>query len=83
MSGFEAAIPVFQGIGAVAGAVSGISSIFKGSPAAPVLAKPEPMPTPDEDAMKRARQRSIAAQLARSGRQSTILTDQSSDFLGA
>lgn len=49
-------------------------------------AEPVPaVPTPDDDASKRARQRSISAQLRRRGRASTILTNQDSgsDALGA
>lgn len=42
-----------------------------------------PMPIPDDEAARRARRRSIVAQRARRGRQSTILTDTSSDALGA
>lgn len=41
-------------------------------------------PLPDEEAMKKARRRSITAQMARRGRASTILTNQDSggDALG-
>jgi hypothetical protein len=41
---------------------------------------PPVVPMPDEEDIKRAKRRSAAAQLQRSGRQSTILTD--SDRLG-
>lgn len=44
------------------------------APAAPVLKPVTPMPLPDEDAIKRAKRRSIAGQMQRSGRQSTLLT---------
>lgn len=40
------------------------------------------MPIADDEAVKRARKRSIAAQLQRGGRSSTILTD-STDKLGS
>lgn len=49
-------------------------------------AQPAPtMPVADDEASKRARQRSISAQLRRRGRSSTILTnpDAGSDALGA
>lgn len=49
--------------------------------AAPIITAPavEPerkMPMPDDEAVKKARRRSIAAQRARTGRASTIFTDQ-------
>ena len=46
----------------------------------PPLEKPTPLP--DEEALKKARRRSISAQLGRRGRQSTILTDTGGDALG-
>lgn len=51
---------------------------------AALQAGPEPaLPTADDEATKRARRRSIAAQLRRRGRASTILTDSgASDALG-
>lgn len=45
--------------------------------------EPEPtMPTPDDEAVRRARRRSIARQLGARGRQSTILTGGAGDTLG-
>lgn len=55
------------------------SSLFGGgdkpqAPPAPVLEPPTPMPMPDDEAVAAAKRRSIAAQMQRSGRQSTLLT---------
>lgn len=54
-----------------------------GSKAAPA-ASPGPivMPLPDNEAVMRAKRRSIAGQLQRGGRSSTILTDQPGSKLG-
>ena len=48
------------------------------SPPAPLPPPPPPpvMPVPDDEAAKRARRRQIATAQNRSGRQSTLLTDQ-------
>jgi hypothetical protein len=40
----------------------------------PIIPPPE-MPTPNGEAAKKAKRRSLAAQLGRQGRQSTILSD--------
>lgn len=55
----------------LAGALLGGKKKPKAEPAA---ASPTVMPTPDEEAIRMARRRSITSQLARRGRQSTILT---------
>lgn len=47
----------------------------------PVFEPPPVMPTADDDAVKRAKKKSIAAQVARRGRASTILT-QNDDAVG-
>lgn len=54
------------------------------APATPEVTKPTVMPTPDSTEVAAAKRRSIADMLARQGRASTILTDQSSktDALG-
>lgn len=55
------------------------------TPEAPKVTAPAPMPTPlpDDQAVASAKRRSIAAQVKRRGRASTILTDLSSnDTLG-
>lgn len=56
----------------------------KDAPQTPQLSKPETMPTPDDDAARNAKKRSLAAQAQRRGRQSTILSDPLSggDLLG-
>lgn len=41
----------------------------------PPILPPPPMPTPDGDEARKARRRSLQAQYARQGRQSTILSD--------
>lgn len=75
----EAIIP--QLIGAAASTVMG--SLFSGSsggqatPAPPPPSAPTVMPTADAQAVQTAQRNSIAAQVARRGRASTILTDQS------
>jgi hypothetical protein len=45
---------------------------------APALSTPTIMPVPDDQAVQQAKRRSIAAQMARRGRASTILTDSQS-----
>ena len=47
-------------------------------PAPPAVEKPTEMPTPNDAAVAAARRKSIAGLVARQGRASTILTDQSS-----
>lgn len=80
---------VFSAIaGAVLGAV--IKSVFSPEKpqqqvAAPTVTPPTPMPTPGDDAANAQKRQSLMDQMARQGRASTILTDQSgtSDKLGA
>ena len=66
--------------------MSFISDMFGGAPAQVTAAVPEvapPTPMPDVKGNKDAKRRSIAEQLRRQGRASTILTDQTqSDALG-
>ncbi len=57
-----------------------MGSLFSGPKAPPPPAAPTLMPTPDSDAMAQARKRKVAADMSRSGRVSTILSD--SDTLG-
>lgn len=48
-----------------------------------IAAAPKPMPVPDDEAMAKARKKSVAAVMGRSGRASTILSDNGgSDSLG-
>lgn len=49
------------------------------APQAPAVEKPTEMPTPNDAAVAAAKRKSIAGLVARQGRASTILTDQSSD----
>lgn len=63
-----------------------IGSVFGGAPKQPkiklpALAPVTPMPTPDDDAVRRSRRRALISQLAMSGRESTVLTN--SDTLGS
>ena len=58
-----------------------MASLFKSPryPTRPVVAKKKTvMPLPDDDAVKKARKRSYAAQRRRSGRMSTILSQSAS-----
>jgi len=78
---------VLKGVGKVAGAI-GVGSVVKSliggkkKKDAPVEA-PEPvMPIADDEAVREARRRSIAAQMGRGGRQSTILSDDSTKLGG-
>lgn len=75
-----AAIPA---VGAIASAASTIGAFMmsqKGAPAMPAAEEPVAMPTPDDEAQKRARRRSVARSLANRGRASTMLTGE--DTLG-
>lgn len=55
----------------------------KSSPAPPPITQPTVMPTPDDEATRSAKRKSLAGQIQRRGRQSTILSDPvSSDLLG-
>ena len=76
--------PVKLLAGAATSLVSGVLGGLKPpkTPDAPVVEPPPVMPVPDDEAMKKARRRSITQQLSRRGRQSTILSDSSSDALG-
>lgn len=65
--------------GAVGAAAAG--AMAPKSPALPQVKPPPTMPTPDSQAVVAAQRRSLAAQVARRGRQSTILTD-TGDTLG-
>jgi hypothetical protein len=60
--------------GAVAGAAAG--GAFKSKPAPEATKKPTVMPVADDAAVQNARRRSLAQQMGRRGRQSTILTGE-------
>lgn len=70
----------FSLMGAAAGAGLGAaaSGLIPGKPEGsmplPTLAAPKVMPTADDEAVKRAKRRSLAQQLQRRGRSSTILS---------
>lgn len=49
----------------------------------PVVKAPAVMPTPDDASVQAAKRRRLAADMARSGRQSTIMDQAVTDKLGA
>ena len=63
------------------GSMLGIVDEPTATAAAPTPAPVTPMPEPDDATVKKAKRRSIVAQRQRSGRASTILSDDS-DSLG-
>lgn len=71
--------------GMAANALSGALTPKQSMPQAPALTPPTAMPSPGDATAKAAERASIAEQLRRRGRASTILTDQSgtTDKLGA
>jgi hypothetical protein len=71
-SGIAAAVPIVSAIGSVLG---GIGALTRETPSPPPIAKPVVMPTPDDEVVKRAKRRSLATQQGRSGRISTILSE--------
>lgn len=83
-----ATIALISTIATGVGAVSSIAGLLGGgkssSTAAPQVSKPTVMPIPDDEAALAAKRRSLLAQSQRRGRDSTILSDDSSsDLLGA
>lgn len=73
-------------LGGIASAVvtSAMSDNGSAAPQAPTVAAPTVMPTPDDNAMKKAQQAQLSSLQSRRGRQSTILDNASSgDLLGA
>lgn len=75
---------VLTGIGAGASVLGAMGALGgKPSAPAPTMSKPTTMPTPDDEAARAAKRKSLAAMSARRGRASTILDDDSSgDLLG-
>lgn len=77
---------IIGGIGKIAlgtvGSILGVGGKKKAAPAAPAAQGPIVMPLADDDAVMRAKKKVVAAQLARGGRSSTILSDTSGDTLG-
>lgn len=71
------------GTGLDLAATAGISkALSPGMPKQAASPQTTTMPTADDAAIQRAQRAAIAKQMARGGRQSTILTDQSSQTLG-
>lgn len=63
--------------GGVVGGILGKALFGGGKKSAAAPETPNVMPTPDDEAVKRARRRSIVEQMNRDGRQSTILSEDS------
>ncbi len=63
--------------GGVVGGILGKALFGGGKKSAAASETPSVMPTPDDEAVKRARRRSIVEQMNRDGRQSTILSEDS------
>lgn len=79
------AIASIIGAGATAGSALGLfgGQDTPAAPKTPEVATPTVMPTPDDEAAKRAKAKQTAALTQRRGRQSTILSDPvSADLLG-
>lgn len=79
------------GFDPVSAVVSGMASTVLGSilgggsretPAPPKVSEPTVMPMADSEAVKQSKRKSIATQIARRGRASTILTNPDSETLG-
>lgn len=71
-----AALPAaLFGVAGLVGSLLGKKSA-PAAPAPPLAATPAVMPTPDDQAVLMAKRRSIATQLQRRGRDSTVLTQQ-------
>lgn len=60
-----------------------MAGLFGGKAKTPPPPKPVRQPTPDDPAMRQAAMRARADTMDRSGRLSTILTDQTQQTLGA
>ncbi len=68
--------------GSLSGVAKGLTPKVAEVAAPPPVAAPIVMPTPDDEAVAKAKKKSLAAILARQGRASTILSDSSGDPLG-
>lgn len=86
MAGIASVFSGASGVGLLGLAGGLLGNLFgKGaSMPAPVVEKPAVMPTPDDEAVRNAKRRSLAEQMQRKGRQGTILTDgaDAADVLG-
>lgn len=76
--------PITTVIGSVIDIIFGSDKPTTTAPT-PTVTPPTPMPTPGDDGARAAKRKSLMDQMARQGRASTILTDQSgtSDKLGS
>jgi len=81
MGPLTAALPVIASGMSILGTAKSLFSGGKES-APPPIAPPTPMPTADDSKVKAARSRSIADQMVRQGRESTILTQGTEEKLG-
>lgn len=77
------AVSALGAAGSVATAVGALSNNKRSPAPPPPIAPPALMPTPDDQAAKLAKRRSIANQVSRSGRESTFLTPDPGGLLGA
>lgn len=86
MGVMAAAYPILTAMGASAVGSIAVSALTKKpgatAPPPPTLTAPTTMPTPGDAAATAAKRQSLADQMARQGRASTILTDQPSAKLG-
>ena len=86
MGAIAAAYPILTAIagGAATAVVSRALTPKPQQITAPTVTPPTPMPTPGDDAAQAQKRQSLTDQMARQGRASTILTDQTgtSDKLG-
>jgi hypothetical protein len=90
MGPLTAALPALGGASilgtasSVLGVLGAGKALFGGGKesAPPPIAPPTPMPTADDSKVKAARSRSIADQMVRQGRESTILTQGTEEKLG-
>lgn len=67
----------FSGLFKKLNPVAMLGGLFEKPKAPPPPAAPTVMPTPDDEALKAARKRKLAKDMGRSGRLSTILSDDS------
>ena len=89
MDVFTVAAPIFSAVSAVGSLLGGAGAFMgatkKAPPPTPIPEMKEPpvMPSPDDQASVLARRKRIAAISERSGRESTFLSENAGDRLGA
>lgn len=93
-SGLAVADPGTISLGAILSSAAGaaasaiVGNVFGKKPsapqaaAAPAVEKPTVMPTPDDEAVRKAKARSLVAMTQRQGRASTILTGDNAEAMG-